>query len=121
MKETIKEILALNKTKEKLVSKLKKEFNNEVKDLLKKYPEVERIAIPINNHEFADGDVTSFDVYACDMIAFDKNGWEIDNDHAIYEEIIDLFKSTNIDNIHELWYCEEYGDIEIYRKTILKG
>jgi hypothetical protein len=55
------------------------------------------------------------------MIAFDKNGWEIDNDHAIYEEIIDLFESTNIDNIHELWYCEEYGDIEIYRKTILKG
>lgn len=121
MKDTIKEILTINKTKEKLVSKLKKEFDLEIKKLYKKYPEVERIAIPINNHEFADGDVTSFDVYACDMIAFDKNEEEIDNDHAIYEEIINLFESTNIDNIHELWYCEEYGDIEIYRKTILKG
>jgi hypothetical protein len=55
------------------------------------------------------------------MIAFDKNEDEIDNDHAIYEEIIELFESTNIDNIHELWYCEEYGDIELSRKEILKG
>lgn len=121
MKDTIKEILTLNKTKEKLMSKLKKEFDNEIKDLFKKYPEVDRIAIPINNHEYSDGDVTSFNVYACDMIAFDKNEEEIDNDHAIYTEIIDLFESTEIDNIHESWYSEEYGDIEMYRKTILKG
>lgn len=121
MKDTIKEILALNKTKEKLVSKLKKEFDNKIKDLFKKYPEVDRIAIPINNHEYNDGDDTSFEVYACDMIAFDKNEDEIDSKHAIYAEIINLFELTEIDNIHESWYSKEYGDIEMCRKTTLKG
>lgn len=121
MKDTIKEILALNKTKEKLVSKLKKEFNNEIKELFKKYPEVDRISIPINNHEYADGDATSFNVFAYDMMAFDKNEDEIDSDHAIYTELPDLFDLTDVENIHESWYREEYGDIEMYRKTILKG
>jgi len=121
MKDTIKEILSINKTKEKLVSQLKKEFDNEIKELFKKYPEVNRISIPINNHEYADGDATSFNVFAYDMMAFDKNENEIDSDHAIYTELPDLFDLTDVENIHESWYSEEYGDIGMYRKTFLKG
>jgi hypothetical protein len=119
MNETIKQIRELVKTKKTLVDKLKVELYKELKDIFIKYPDIDTVVVPVNNHEFNDGDSTSFSVYHEDLELLDTDGESIDNEDAV-NELIDLFAKTDIDNVHECWFADEYGEIVLNRKDILK-
>jgi hypothetical protein len=123
MNETIKQINDLEKTKQKLVKKLKTEFDKELKNIFKKYPDIVSVSVAINNHEFNDGDTTSFDVYYEDLELMDSAGECIDNDEAVeaVDELIALFEQTNVIDAHESWFGGHYGEILFKRKEYLKG
>jgi len=121
IKETIKEIRVLLENKNSLVSKLKNQFNDQIQEIFKNHPDVYRILIPINNHEFNDGNATVFSIDACDMMAFDKKDDDIDNDHKVYDDINELFDLTDFENIHESWFGHKYGEIEFKRTKDKKG
>lgn len=120
MNETIKQINDLEKTKQQLVKKLKTEFDNELKDIFKKYPDIASVNVAINNYEFNDGDTTSFDVYYEDLELMDKTGECVDNEEAA-DELITLFEQTNVVDAHESWFGGHYGEILFKRKEYLKG
>jgi len=60
MKDTLKKLEELNIQRRDIIDQLIKEFNATLKQVFVDNPKLERISMYVNNHEFNDGDATSF-------------------------------------------------------------
>ena len=60
MKDTLKKLEELNTQRRVLVKQLEQEFNSSLKQVFVDNPKLEQISMYVNNHEFNDGDATSF-------------------------------------------------------------
>ena len=66
LKETLKKIEDLNEQLYKVKNQLVTEFKSELKKIFVDNPTLDRVEMYVNNHEFNDGDATSF------YIGYDK-------------------------------------------------
>lgn len=126
MKDTLNKIAKLNEQLEDLNNQLKTEFNNALKQIFIDNPSLERISMYVNNHEFNDGDATTFYIGWEDM-TITVDGIEISrewnsktNDYTknpILDNLIALF--GQVQDLHEDIYGGEYGDFTIDREQII--
>jgi hypothetical protein len=128
MKDTIKKLEELNTQRYKIINQLEKEFNSTLKQVFVDNPTLEKIDIYINNHEFNDGNATSFHIGWEDMtITVDGDEMQREWDsktkkyvsNPILENLIDLF--GQVQDIHEDIYGDEYENLTIDREEILKN
>jgi hypothetical protein len=128
MKDTIKKLEELNTQRYKIINQLEKEFNSTLKQVFVDNPTLEKIDIYINNHEFNDGNATSFHIGWEDMtITVDGDEMQREWDsktkkyvsNPILENLIDLF--GQVEDIHEDIYGDEYENLTIDREEILKN
>jgi hypothetical protein len=126
MKDTIKKLEELNTQRYKIINQLEKEFNSTLKQVFVDNPTLEKIDIYINNHEFNDGNATSFHIGWEDMtITVDGDEMQREWDsktkkyvsNPILENLIDLF--GQVQDIHEDIYGDEYENLTIDREEIL--
>lgn len=125
---------------DKLVNEIEKakkslfiQFEVELKDTMKKH-NINSVNVRVNNHEFADGEATSFSLYYDDCINFtytDESGkkheYEEDNDkyddngnesekykklETIIKELKELFSAFDRDSLYEDNFSDEYGTIK---------
>jgi hypothetical protein len=128
MKDTIKKLEELNTQRYKIINQIVKEFNSTLKQVFVDNPTLEKIDMCINNHEFNDGNATSFYIGWEDMtITVDGDEMQREWDsktkkyvsNPILENLIDLF--GQVQDIHEDIYGDEYENLTIEREEILKG
>jgi hypothetical protein len=126
MKDTIKKLEELNTQRYKIINQLVKEFNSTLKQVFVDNPTLEKIDMCINNHEFNDGNATSFYIGWEDMtITVDGDEMQREWDsktkkyvsNPILENLIDLF--GQVQDIHEDIYGDEYENLTIDREEIL--
>ena len=67
MKESLKKIEELKNQLNAVKSELQKEFKDELKKIFVDNPTLDSIEMSLNNHEFNDGDATSFYIGYEDM------------------------------------------------------
>jgi len=128
MKDTIKKLEELNTQRYKIINQLVKEFNSTLKQVFVDNPTLEKIDMCINNHEFNDGNATSFYIGWEDMtITVDGDEMQREWDsktkkyvsNPILENLIDLF--GQVQDIHEDIYGDEYENLTIDREEILNN
>jgi hypothetical protein len=128
MKDTIKKLEELNTQRYEIINQLVKEFNSTLKQVFVDNPTLEKIDMCINNHEFNDGNATSFYIGWEDMtITVDGDEMQREWDsktkkyvsNPILENLIDLF--GQVQDIHEDIYGDEYENLTIDREEILKN
>jgi hypothetical protein len=128
MKDTIKKLEELNTQRYKIINQLEKEFNSTLKQVFVDNPTLEKIDMYINNHEFNDGNATSFCIGWEDMtITVDGDEMQREWDsktkkyvsNPILENLIDLF--GQVEDIHEDIYGDEYENLTIDREEILNN
>jgi len=128
MKDTIKKLEELNTQRYKIINQLEKEFNSTLKQVFVDNPTLEKIDLYINNHEFNDGNATSFYIGWEDMtITVDGDEMQREWDsktkkyvsNPILENLIDLF--GQVQDIHEDIYGDEYENLTIDREEILNN
>ena len=128
MKDTIKKLEQLNTQRYKIINQLEKEFNSTLKQVFVDNPKLEKIDFNVNNHEFNDGDATSFYIGWEDMtITVDGDEMQREWDsktkkyvsNPILENLIDLF--GQVQDIHEDIYGDAYENLTIDREEILKN
>jgi hypothetical protein len=127
MKETLKKIAKLNDQLNEVKSELKNEFKAELKKIFVANPKLDSVEMYINNHEFNDGDATSFYIGYEDMnLMIDGEEVEREWDNAtkeykpnpLLESLIELFGDTQC--IHEDLYGDEWEHLSITREEVLK-
>jgi hypothetical protein len=126
MKDTLNKIAKLNEQLNELTDQLKTEFNNALKQIFIDNPSLERISMYVNNHEFNDGDATTFYIGWEDM-TITVDGEEISrewdcktNDYTknpILDNLIELF--CQVQDLHEDIYGDAYQDLTISRSDIV--
>ena len=79
MKDTLSKLEDLNRQRKEIIDRLQDEFNDALKQVFVDNPKLESIDMYVNNHEFNDGDATSFYI-----------GWE---DMTITVDGVEIFKS----------------------------
>ena len=127
MKETLSKIQSLNEQVRAAKLELITEFKSELKKIFVKNPTLESIEMYVNNHEFNDGDATSFYLGYEDLkvlVDGEEIEREYDNENGGYkpnpviESLIDLFGDVHC--IHEDLYGDEYEHLTISRAEALK-
>lgn len=127
MKETLSKIQSLNEQVRAAKMELVTEFKAELKKIFIENPNLDGIEMYLNNHEFNDGDATSFYIGYEDLRVV-INGEEVEreydsenggyNPNPIIESLINLF--GDVQCIHEDLYGEEYEHLSITRNEVLK-
>ena len=127
MKESLKKIEELKNQLNTVKSELQKEFKAELKKIFVDNPTLDSIEMSLNNHEFNDGDATSFYIGYEDMnLMIDGEEVEREWDNAtkdykanpLLESLIQLFGDTQC--IHEDLYGDEWEHLSITREDVLK-
>lgn len=126
MKNTIARIDELNNQLRDAKNALQKEFWIELKNIFDNNPKLESISMYVNNHEFNDGDVTTF------YLGYDDMTITVDDEEVIREwdsktkeyvsnptldSLIELFENTQ--DIHEDMFSGEYENMTIDRDDVL--
>jgi flagellar capping protein FliD len=127
MKDTLSKLADLNRQREEIIDRLQDEFNDALKQVFVDNPTLEKINMSVNNHEFNDGDATSFYIGWEDM-TITVDGVEVQREwnsktkeyvsNPILENLIELF--GQVQDIHENIYGDAYEDLTIDREEILK-
>ena len=126
MKESLKKIEELKNQLNAVKSELQKEFKAELKKIFVDNPTLDSIEMSLNNHEFNDGDATSFYIGYEDMnLMIDGEEVEREWDNAtkeykpnpLLESLIELFGDTQC--IHEDLYGDEWEHLSITREDVL--
>ena len=128
MKDTLSKLADLNRQREEIIDRLQDEFNDALKQVFVDNPKLESIDMYVNNHEFNDGDATSFYIGWEDMTII-VDGVEMQREwdrttkdyvsNPILENLIELF--GQVQDIHENIYGDAYENLTIEREEILKG
>ncbi len=127
MKESLKKIEELKNQLNTVKSELQKEFKAELKKIFVDNPTLDSIEMSLNNHEFNDGDATSFYIGYEDMnLMIDGEEVEREWDNAtkeykpnpVLETLIELF--GDVQCIHEDLYGDEWEHLSITREDVLK-
>ena len=128
MKDTLKKLAELQNQRRDIINQLKVEFNEALKQVFVDNPKLEQISMYVNNHEFNDGDATSFYIGWEDM-TISVDGEEIEREwdrntkayveHPLLNNLIELF--GQVQDIHENLYGDEYESLTIEREEILKN
>ena len=122
---------AVKELKDKIESakkELKGFFDSSIVQLFNEHKTVKRLEIYLNNHEWSDGDQTSFYLSYDDLklITEDELGNETETDgygeeteenEKIRDQFVDLFKSCDIDSFYEDNFNEESGTLEFSVKN----
>lgn len=127
MKDTLKKLANLETQRREIIDQLVKEFNAALKQVFVDNPKLEQIRMYVNNHEFNDGDATTFYIGWEDM-TITVDGEEIEREwdsktkayteNPLLDNLIELF--GQVESLHEDIYGETYGDLTIEREEILK-
>jgi hypothetical protein len=127
MKDTLNKLEDLNRQRKEIIDRLQDEFNDALKQVFVDNPTLEKINMSVNNHEFNDGDATSFYIGWEDM-TITVDGVEMQREwdrttknyvsNPILENLIELF--GQVQDIHENIYGDAYEDLTIDREEILK-
>ena len=127
MKDTLSKLEDLNRQRKEIIDRLQDEFNDALKQVFVDNPTLEKINMYVNNHEFNDGDATSFYIGWEDM-TITVDGVEMQREwdrttkdyvsNPILENLIELF--GQVQDIHENIYGDAYEDLTIDREEILK-
>jgi len=127
MKETLKKIAKLNDQLNEVKSELQKEFKAELKKIFVANPKLDSVEMYLNNHEFNDGDATSFYIGYEDMrLVIEGEDVEREWDNAtkdykanpLLKSLVQLFGDTQC--IHEDLYGDEWEHLSITREEVLK-
>ena len=128
MKDTLSKLEDLNRQRKEIIDRLQDEFNDALKQVFVDNPKLESIDMYVNNHEFNDGDATSFYIGWEDM-TITVDGVEVQREwnrntkeyvsNPILENLIELF--GQVQDIHENIYGDAYENLTIEREEILKG
>lgn len=127
MKDTLSKLADLNRQRKEIIDRLQDEFNDALKQVFVDNPTLEKINMYVNNHEFNDGDATSFYIGWEDMtITVDgvemQREWDRTTKNYVpnptLENVIELF--GQVQDIHENIYGDAYEDLTIDREEILK-
>ena len=128
MKDTLKKLTDLENQRREVIDQITKEFNDALKQVFVDNPKLESINMSVNNHEFNDGDATSFNIGWEDM-TITVDGVEVQRkwnsktkeyvSNPILENLTELF--GQVQDIHENIYGDEYENLTIEREEILKG
>ena len=128
MKDTLKKLEDLNTQRRVLVKQLEQEFNSALKQVFVDNPKLEQISMYVNNHEFNDGDATSFYIGWEDM-TISVDGEEIQREwdrktnayveNPLLNTLIELF--GQVQDIHEDIYGDAYENLTIDREEILNN
>ena len=127
MKDTLSKLADLNRQRKEIIDRLQDEFNDALKQVFVDNPTLEKINMYVNNHEFNDGDATSFYIGWEDMtITVDgvemQREWDRTTKNYVpnptLENVIELF--GQVQDIHEDIYGDAYEDLTIDREEILK-
>jgi hypothetical protein len=127
MKESLKKIEELKNQLNTVKSELQKEFKAELKKIFVDNPKLDSIEMYVNNHEFNDGDATSFYIGYEDLkivVEGEEVEREWDNStkeykpNPVLESLINLFGDTQC--IHEDLYGDEWEHLSITREDVLK-
>jgi hypothetical protein len=113
-----------------LVNEVKAEFFENLKQLFVDNPKLALITIRVNNHEFNDGDTTSFSLYYEDLTVMDADGNEYqrlsyipkDNkkeNHPLIIAVYELFEEYDVMDLHERIYGNKHSRIVITRSETL--
>ena len=127
MKESLKKIEELKNQLNAVKSELQKEFKAELKKIFVDNPTLDSIEMSLNNHEFNDGDATSFNIGFEDLNLV-VEGEEVHREYdgvnggykpnPLIESLIELFGDVHC--IHEDLYGDEYEHLSITREEVLK-
>ena len=127
MKDTLKKLTDLENQRREVIHQITKEFNEALKQVFVDNPKLESINMSVNNHEFNDGDATSFYIGWEDMtITVDgvemQREWDRTTKNYVpnptLENVIELF--GQVQDIHEDIYGDAYENLTIEREEILK-
>jgi len=128
MKDTLKKLADLENQRREVIHQITKEFNEALKQVFVDNPKLESINMSVNNHEFNDGDATSFYIGWEDM-TITVDGVEVQREwkttskkyvsNPILENLTELF--GQVQDIHENIYGDEYENLTIEREEILKN
>lgn len=124
MKDTLKKLEELNTQRSVVIKQLEQEFNSALKQVFVDNPKLERISMYVNNHEFNDGDATSFYIGWEDM-TITVDGFDIDRQYGskktdpLLDNLIELF--GQVEDIHENMYGDAYESLTIEREEILNN
>ena len=127
MKESLKKIEELKNQLNVVKSELQNEFKAELKKIFVANPTLDSIEMCLNNHEFNDGDATSFYIGYEDLkivVEGEEVEREWDNStkeyktNPVIESLINLFGDTQC--IHEDLYGDEWEHLSITREEVLK-
>ena len=123
MKDTLKKLAELENQRREVIDQLIKEFNEALKQVFVDNPKLEKIIMYVNNHEFNDGDATSFYLGWEDLIVtIDgeeiSRDWNTGSDNPVVNNLAELFEQ--VQGIHENIYGDVYGELVIEREEILK-
>jgi len=127
MKESLKKIEELKNQLNTVKSELQNEFKAELKKIFVDNPTLDSIEMYLNNHEFNDGDATSFYIGYEDMrLVIEGEDVEREWDNAtkdykanpLLKSLVQLFGDTQC--IHEDLYGDEWEHLSITREEVLK-
>ena len=128
MKDTLKKLEELNTQRSVVIKQLEQEFNSALKQVFVDNPKLETISMYVNNHEFNDGNATSFYIGWEDM-TITVDGEEIQLEwnsetkkydaNPLLENLIQLF--GQVQDIHEDMYGDAYENLTIEREEILNN
>lgn len=128
MKDTLKKLAELQNQRRDIINQLKVEFNEALKQVFVDNPKLEQISMYVNNHEFNDGDATSFYIGWEDM-TISVDGEEIEREwdrntkayveHPLLNNLIELF--GQVQDIHEDMYGDVFENLTIDREEILNN
>ena len=128
MKDTLKKLAELQNQRRDIINQLKVEFNEALKQVFVDNPKLEQISMYVNNHEFNDGDATSFYIGWEDM-TISVDGEEIQREwdrntkayveHPLLNNLIELF--GQVQDIHEDMYGDVFENLTIDREEILNN
>lgn len=123
MKDTLKKLANLETQRREIIDQLIEEFNDTLKQVFIDNPKLEKITMYVNNHEFNDGDATSFYLGWEDLLVTidgEEISRDIDegSDNPVVNNLAELFEQ--VQGIHENIYGDVYGELVIEREEILK-
>lgn len=129
--EIIKELAKQQEIVSKLIVDAKEEFIANLKQLFVDNPTLQQIKIRINNHEFADGDATSFSLYYEDVEVtdtdnniFERNDYgssdpDRNRSNPLVSAVFDLFNIYDVGDLYEYIFGDEYNTyLEITRGNV---
>ena len=120
--DIINKLIEQNAIVSKLKIEAKEEFLSNLKQLFADNPNLNQIKIRINNHEFADGDPTSFSLYYEDVEVtdsdnniFERNDYgssdpDRNRSHPLVKVVFDLFDKYDVADLYELIFGDEYNN-----------